>query len=259
MEPVSDLGTTFAALKAGLDVRAGGRLVAACADAFPSGFEELDQALGGGFPRGTIATLEGPPSSGRTAILAAVLAQATRSGLAAVVDDGTLYPPDLERAGVHLDRVLIAAAQTPVEIARCADILLRSRAFAAVSMPAAVLRSTVWSRLCGLAQKGGTLALALGPNASTELAYFASTRVRCAIDRVVWSGKPGVLCELAGYEINAHVLKHRRAAPGATARLRIVDERIGHAALRSCAGIPAFGSAPGLRDDTIRRAGAACG
>jgi hypothetical protein len=215
------LPPTFADLKAGLDVRAGGRIVAATTEAFSSGFAELDRALSGGFPRGTLATLEGPPSSGRTAVLAGALAQATHRGLAAVVDDGSLYPPDLERAGVQLERMLLVSATTPVEIARCADILLRSRAFAVVAMPAAPLRATVWSRLCGLAQKSGAVLFALGTQASTELGYFASTRVRCAIDRVIWSGKSGVLCELTGYEVNAHVLKHRRAAPGATARLAV--------------------------------------
>jgi hypothetical protein len=211
---------TFESLKAGLDVRAGGRIVSVCVDALPTGFAEFDRALAGGFPRGTIATLEGPPSSGRTAILASILAQATRSGLAAVVDDGTLYPPDLERAGVRLERLLVVKAQTPVAIARSADILLRSRAFGVVAMPAATLRATVWSRLAGLAQKAGAVLLPLGVLANTELSYFASTRVRCAIDRVVWSGS-GVLCELQGYEVLIHVLKHRRAAPGATARLGI--------------------------------------
>ncbi|HET6895464.1 MAG TPA: hypothetical protein VFH72_08825 [Candidatus Baltobacteraceae bacterium] len=214
---------TFATLKAGLDVRAGGRIVAARGDALRSGFSELDEALGGGFPRGTIASLEGPPSSGRTALLAGVLAEATQRGLAAIVDDGSLYPPDLERAGVQLDRVLIVRAQSTLEIARCTDILLRSRAFTAVAMPAAQLRATVWSRLGGLAQKAGAVLFALGMHANVELAYFASTRVRCAIDRVVWSGESGVLCELAGYDVSAHVLKARRSAPGATAHLHIFD------------------------------------
>ena len=224
---------SFADLKAGLDVRAGGRIVAAVADALPTGFADLDRVLCGGFPRGTIASIEGPPSSGRTAMLASVLAEATQRGLAAIVDDGTLYPPDLERAGVDLERVLIAGAQTPLETSRCADILLRSRVFTAVAMPVAQLRATVWSRLGGLAQKAGAVLFVLGVHANTELAYFASTRVRCAIDRIVWSGEPGVLCELAGYDVSAHVLKARRSAPGATAQLQIVDERISHAALRS--------------------------
>ena len=246
---------TFETLKAGLDMRAGGRIVAARGDALASGFPELDEVLCGGFPRGTIASLEGAPSSGRMALLASVLAETARRGMAAIVDDGTLYPPDLERAGVQLDRVLIAQAQTPLEAARCADILLRSRAFAAVAMPAMQLRATVWSRLGGLAQKAGAVLFALGVNASMELAYFASTRVRCAIDRVVWSGESGVLCELAGYEVSAHVLKARRSAPGATAHLQIVDERISHAALRARSRISPVCGSPRVPE----RSGSACG
>lgn len=227
MSAQPEFATTFEALKAALrqaqgdiDVRAGGRIVAAVSDAVSSGFPELDAALRGGFPRGTLATLEGAGSSGRTAVLAGVLARATQRGLAAIVDDGTLYPPDLERAGVRLERLFVVRAQSTLQIARCTDILLRSRAFTVVAMPGAALRGTVWSRLCGLAQKAGTTLFAIGDHAGTELAYFASTRVRCAIDRVLWSGRSGVLCELTGYEMSARVIKHRRAAPGAVARLR---------------------------------------
>ncbi len=204
-----------------------GRSSAAATEPFLSGFAALDSALSGGFARGTLATLEGASSSGRTALLASILAQATCRGIAGILDDaslGSLYPPDLERAGVQLERALIVPVRTPVEIARCADILLRSRAFSAVVIPAMPLRAVVWSRLCGLAQKSGTVLFALGMKASTELAYFASTRVRCAIERVVWSNARGILGCLAGYEVSAQVIKHRRGAPGATARIRIVEE-----------------------------------
>lgn len=211
---------TFESLKAGLDVRAGGRIVAAAADAFATGFPALDEALSGGFPRGTLGTLEGAPSAGRTAILAQMLARATRTGLAAFVDDGSLYPPDFERAGVDLSRLLVAKAARAPEIARSTDILLRAKTFSLVVAPAMPLRGTVWSRLCGLAQKSGALLLVLALEPPLELSYFASTRVRCAIDRVVWAGK-GPMTALAGYELHAHVLKHKRAAPGAVARLQI--------------------------------------
>ena len=211
---------TFASLKAGLDARAAGRIVESGGTPVSSGFAELDGALGGGFIRGSIATLEGATGSGRTAILAAALAHATRTGLAAAIHDGTLYPPDLERAGVALDRLLLVCAHSALKSARCADILLRSRAFSLVALPAVNVRGTVWSRLGALAKKSDALLLALGP-ASTELGYFASTRVRCAIDRIFWSEGSGVLRELAGYEVCTHVFKHRRTAPGAVARLRI--------------------------------------
>lgn len=218
--------STFAALKAELDARAGGRIIASAPDALSSGLPELDQALGGGYARGTLVSLEGPAGcSGRTAVLAATLAGITGRGLAAIVeapfaggDGGRLYPPDLARSGVVLDRTLFAQANSAIEIARCADVLLRSKAFAAVAMPAAALRATVWSRLCGLAQKSGAVLFALGSDAGNELAYFASTRIRCGMNRVVWH-RSGVLGELRGYEIDARVLKHRRASPGAVAHL----------------------------------------
>jgi hypothetical protein len=82
------------------------------------------------------------------------------------------------------------------------------------------VRGTVWSRLGALAKKSDALLLALG-HANTELGYFASTRVRCAIDRIYWTEGSGVLRELAGYEVCTCVFKHRRSVPGAVARLRI--------------------------------------
>jgi len=221
MVPAAVVAETFASLKAGLDVRAAGRIVAADLSAFSSGFAELDRALSGGFVRGSIATLEGPTSSGTTSVLAGALAAATRTGFAAAIHDGTLYPPDLQRAGVCLDRLLLVCADAPLAAARCADILLRSRAFGLVTLPAVSVRGTVWSRLGALAKKADTLVLALGAQAGTELGYFASTRVRCAIERVFWSEGGGILRELAGYEVCTQVFKHRRGALGTVARLRI--------------------------------------
>ncbi len=220
MVPAAAVAETFASLKAGLEARAAGRIVGAHWAPVSSGFAELDRALAGGFIRGSIATLEGAPGSGRTAVLAGALAGATRAGFAAAIHDGTLYPPDLERAGVCLDRLLLVSAASPLAAARCADILLRSRAFGVVALPAVNVRGTVWSRLGALAQKSDALLLTLG-GANTELGYFASTRVRCAIDRVLWSEGSGVFRELAGYEVCTQVFKHRRGAPGARARLRI--------------------------------------
>src|ERR1700680_5145539 len=67
---------------------------------------DLDAALGGGFPRGTIGTLEGPPSSGRSALAARLLAAATRRGLGAILGVD-LFPPALAAAGVRVERLLV--------------------------------------------------------------------------------------------------------------------------------------------------------
>lgn len=210
----------FEALKSGLDIRRGGQISSAGPRWVPSGIAELDRALGGGFASGSIGTLEGPVSSGRTALAARLLAGATALGLAAAIDDGSCYPPDLARAGVELDRLLLVSAQERLAVGRAADILLRSKAFAVVTMPAVGLRATVWSRLSALAHKADALLLAIGAP-QDELSYFATTRVRCGITRIVWNGAAGPFGQLLGYEMDARVLKNRRAAPGSVAHLCI--------------------------------------
>lgn len=221
----------FADLKAGLDSRHRETLLARFTQDDPSvictGFAEFDQALGGGFARGTIATLEGAASSGRTAIAARLLTVATRSGLCAAVDDGTLFPPGLAQAGVRLERLLVMPTADPVGIARATDILLRSHAFGVVLMPAVALKAAVWTRLAGLAHHANALLVALGPQASSELGYFASARIRCGIARVLWTHASGPFCELAGYDIRADVIKNKRAAPGASATIRVIAKKEG--------------------------------
>jgi recombination protein RecA len=224
--PVSPRHQAFAELKAGLDARHRQTLIARFTQDDPSvirtSFEAFDQALGGGFARGTIATLEGPASSGRTAIAARLLAGATRCGLAAAVDDGSLYPPALAQAGVRLDRLLFMPAADPVGIARATDILLRSHAFGVVVMPAVAVKAAVWTRLAGLAHHANALLVAVGAQAGTELGYFASARVQCRLARVLWTNASGPFCELGGYDIHAQIIKNKRSAPGTSAVIRVL-------------------------------------
>ena len=229
--PLNPRRQAFAELKAGLDARHRETLLARFTQDDPTvlrtTFEELDRALGGGFARGTIATLEGGASSGRTAIAARLLAVATRTGLAATIDDRALYPPALVQAGVRLDRLLVVPATDAVGIARAADICLRSHAFGVVLMPAVALKAAVWTRLASLAHHANALLIALGPEAGNELGYFASARVQCRITRVLWTHASGLFCELAGYDVRADIVKNKRAAPGQSATLRIIAKRAG--------------------------------
>ncbi len=142
-----------------------------------SGIPNLDGMLGGGFPRGALATLEG--TAGRWAIVARLLAQATRRGLAAVVDGGELYPPDLAAAGVLLERLIVVSAAAPLAVARAADVLLRSRACTVVALTAPPLQSMLWVRLAGLAYKCGTLLLVVTEHPPPQLVIVAGLRLRC--------------------------------------------------------------------------------
>ena len=73
----------------------------------PSGIPAID-ALTGGLPRGCLTEVCGPASSGRTSLLLAALAAATRRGEFSVVVDAsdTLDPHSAAAAGVELERLL---------------------------------------------------------------------------------------------------------------------------------------------------------
>jgi hypothetical protein len=188
-----------------------------------TGFPELDRILGGGFRRGTIGTLEGAPSSGRSALAARLLAAATRRGLGALIGI-ELFPPALAAGGVRLERLLVVPAREPLAAARAADIVLRSHAFSVVVIPALPsgrgTGAATWTRLASLAHRANALLVALGEEPSAELCSFASVRLETAIERVRWNGPAGHLGELAGYDVRATVRKHKRAAPVGDALVR---------------------------------------
>jgi hypothetical protein len=223
--PESPRREAFVQLKAGLEARHQATLAARFTQADPTlvrtGFEALDRALGGGFVRGTIAVLEGESSSGRTAVAARLLAAATANGFAAAIDDGALYPPGLAAAGVRLERLLVMSISDPLGAVRAADILLRSQAFAMTLMPAVTVKAALWARLASVTHHAGALLLALGEHAGNELGYFSSVRVRFHIANVHWTDTFGPHSQLAGYEIQAEVIKNKRAAPGASAKISV--------------------------------------
>jgi RecA DNA recombination protein len=72
-----------------------------------TGIPAFDE-VAGGFPRGQISEIVGAVSSGRTALLTACLAEATRRGeLVALVDALDRFdPPSAAAAGLRLDRLL---------------------------------------------------------------------------------------------------------------------------------------------------------
>jgi hypothetical protein len=88
-------------------------------DMVSSGIRELD-ALTGGFPRGCLTEICGPASSGRTSILLAALACATRSGeVCALVDSSdALNPASAVSAGVEMERLLWVRCRKAVPSSR---------------------------------------------------------------------------------------------------------------------------------------------
>jgi recombination protein RecA len=76
-------------------------------DPLPTGFDILDQALGGGLPRGGIVEIFGPSGSGKTTLSVAIVANLERQGGAAAwIDAEHSFDPALPaRWGLSLDRL----------------------------------------------------------------------------------------------------------------------------------------------------------
>ncbi len=91
----------------------------------------LDVALGvGGLPRGRIAEIYGPESSGKTTLTLHVIAECQRKGgTAAFVDaEHALDPEYAEKLGVNLDDLLVSQPDTGEQALEIADMLVRSGA-----------------------------------------------------------------------------------------------------------------------------------
>ncbi|MBW2389419.1 MAG: hypothetical protein JRG89_13410, partial [Deltaproteobacteria bacterium] len=101
---------------------------------YPTGLCEIDELIGGGFPMGCLSEISGPISSGRTSLVFALLAQATRSGahVAWVDRADTFDPPSAEAAGVVLEHVLWVRAQRVLAALRCSERILATEGFALV-------------------------------------------------------------------------------------------------------------------------------
>ncbi len=133
------------------------------------GLAPIDALLPGGFPCGALSELRGGPSSGKTAVALAVIAQLPRGALAAFVDGrGELYPPAAAALGVDLGRLLIVRTPGGEEGFRlalwAAEALLGSGAFAAVAIDVPRGRpfrgaEVALRRLVTAAEQGGAVGL----------------------------------------------------------------------------------------------------
>ena len=134
----------------------------------PTGFAALDRALpGGGIPHGRITELLAPPGLGKTTIAHSLVAATIRGGGGVAWIDATRTLDPLSATGtfasVDLESLWVVR---PVDSARaswCADLLLRSGAFALVVLDGApVLPRVVAVRLAQLARESDAALLLLG-------------------------------------------------------------------------------------------------
>jgi recombination protein RecA len=100
-------------------------------EAIPTGAVNLDAAIGvGGIPRGRIAEIYGPESSGKTTLALHVAASAQRrGGVAAYIDaEHALDVEYAKKLGVEIENLLVSQPDTGEEALEIAEILVRSGA-----------------------------------------------------------------------------------------------------------------------------------
>lgn len=151
------------------------------ADRIPTGSSVLDRTLAaGGVPRGRLTELHGPLGGGSTTLARAIAVQAVKGKrwVAYIDATRTLAPRDWAALGKS-GRFWVIRPPAPDKAAWCADVLLRSGAFALVILDSAPpLSRAIAIRLTRLAQDRHAALLALSEGESSSRLLGAALRLR---------------------------------------------------------------------------------
>jgi hypothetical protein len=186
----------------------------------PTGLALLDQALGGGLPRGRLTELAGPRSTGRTGLACAIAARATQAGetIAWVDPEDVLDPESAATAGVALARTLWVRPRNVLDAFRAAEILLGAGGFGLIVLDVREVRRAVLPRLVRVAERTRSTLLVVTPH--RMVGTFAAVGLEIGERRVRWSGGPGRLVLLEGIDAHITIARSRVGGPGRTLALR---------------------------------------
>src|SRR3954471_21011772 len=140
------------------------------ADPAPTGIAGLDEALGGGLPRGHLSEVIGPRSAGRTTVACGILAAAAARGEAvALIDTCDRFDPaSAEAAGLDLAELLwVRDTGDAARALKGMNLVLQAGGFGVVAfdvadVPAPALRQfpyTTWMRIARVIEGGQTAAV----------------------------------------------------------------------------------------------------
>ncbi|MFP6640597.1 MAG: hypothetical protein VCC04_10160 [Myxococcota bacterium] len=195
-----------------------------------SGLPALDRLLGGGFARGQLSEIVGPPSSGRTSLLLALLAQTTSGSgeLAAVVDRADAFDPlSAEVAGVDLARVLWVRVGKGREALRSTEHLLETEGLPLVLLdldppgahgpgpaPSRPVSVPAWTRLARLAAGTGSALVVL--SRERQVGHLARMVLELQPAGSHFHGSPPLLTK---FESRAVLLRHSQGTLGRSIRI----------------------------------------
>jgi hypothetical protein len=164
------------------------------AETASTGIAALD-ALAHGLPRGALTEIFGTAGSGKTSVLAAILALRTRAAeLCALIDGRDAFDPvSAQAAGVQLHRLLWIRCRELEQVLRATDLLLQSGGFGLVAVdfsdfaPRHVRRIplSVWFRWRRAVENTRTILLALEQESNAKTC--ASLVLRMQAEAACWS------------------------------------------------------------------------
>jgi hypothetical protein len=192
----------------------------------PTGLPLLDEALGGGLPRGRITELAGRRSTGRTGLACAIAARATAAGeTIAWIDPADALDPDAAaKAGMELGRTLWVRPRSTGDALRAAEIVLGAGGFGLVVLDTDSTRSGAgrWPRLARAAERTRATLLVVSPH--RDAGTFAAVGLELGARRVRWSGGPddglGRLLLLDGIDARVTIARSRVGRPGQALTVR---------------------------------------
>jgi recombination protein RecA len=191
-------------------------------ECLPTGIASLD-ALAGGFPRGAIAEILGPESSGRTTLVHALLAAATAHlEICAYVDtDDSFDPVSAAAAGVALSQLVwIRCGHNAGHALKAADSLLHAGGFGVIVLDLCQVTPRIsnsipisyWYRFRRAIENTPTI-LALAEKEPLARSC-ASLMLELQRKKIAWRGAPGFEL-LRGVELEAASRKPVRPATAA--------------------------------------------
>jgi recombination protein RecA len=160
-----------------------------------TGIPEID-ALAGGFPRGALTEICGPPCSGRTTVLLSTLASRTAEAeVCALIDARDSFDPrSAEAAGVELQQLLWVRCRSLDQSLRAADLVIQGGGFGFIALDLSdVAPETVrhvplnaWFRFRRAVEDTSTVLLVLEQESNAKTC--ASLVLRMSIKAAKWSG-----------------------------------------------------------------------
>lgn len=163
-----------------------------------TGIASIDSLTGGGIPRGTLTEICGSESTGRTALLFALLSQATRGGeCCAWIDTaGAFDLASAVEADVALDRVLwVNCGGNAQHALKATDLLIQAGGFGLVVLdmadtPDAVARRiplASWFRLRHAAERTGAALVAVERQINAR--SCSTLQIEMEAKKPIWAGR----------------------------------------------------------------------